>query len=337
MTVSKKKVKKILLIFLVIVAVFLLFTFVRHRIMLKNEEDLVRPVGQMVDVDGHKMCVYTEGEGDKTLVFPELEVLMADRAISAWHYWCRNYYMERVENCNKLSKNAYLDFMMKQLDREMNMEREGERSYLDSLKAELKKIRNGLSYDRGIIGRLRHMFAEISVARLEPDLVIMDEFQRFKYLIDTSGVSEVSMLANKFFNTDGLRILLLSATPYKMYSTMEEIDEEQVDAHYSEFFNVIKFLSDKQPISHFQTIWEDYSVKLKELIKGDTAIIEVKKNAENELYKRICRTERYSERHSADMIDDSDVKIPLKVSEADIRSYLQIQDTSKLTRMRPPK
>ncbi len=70
MTASKKKkVKKILLIFLVIVAIFLLFTFVRHRIMLKQEEELVKPVGQMVDVDGHKMCVYTEGEGDKTLVF----------------------------------------------------------------------------------------------------------------------------------------------------------------------------------------------------------------------------------------------------------------------------
>ena len=70
MTASKKKkVKKILLIFLIIVAVFLMFTFVRHRIMLKQEEELVKPVGQMVDVDGHKMCVYTEGEGDKTLVF----------------------------------------------------------------------------------------------------------------------------------------------------------------------------------------------------------------------------------------------------------------------------
>ena len=69
MTASKKKkVKKILLIFLVIVAAFLLFTFVRNRIMLKQEKDLVKPVGQMVDVDGHKMCVYTEGEGDKTLV-----------------------------------------------------------------------------------------------------------------------------------------------------------------------------------------------------------------------------------------------------------------------------
>ncbi len=65
----KKKVKKILLILLAVIAAFLLFTFVRHRIMLKQEEDLVKPVGQMVDVDGHKMCVYTEGAGDKTLVF----------------------------------------------------------------------------------------------------------------------------------------------------------------------------------------------------------------------------------------------------------------------------
>ena len=68
-TKRKKKVKKILLIFLAIIAVFLLFTFVRHRIMLKQEEDIVKAVGQMVDVDGHKMCVYTEGGGDKTLVF----------------------------------------------------------------------------------------------------------------------------------------------------------------------------------------------------------------------------------------------------------------------------
>ena len=70
MTASKKKkAKKILLIILAIVAAFLLFTFVRHRIMLAQEEDLVKPVGQMVEVDGHKMCVYTEGAGDKTLVF----------------------------------------------------------------------------------------------------------------------------------------------------------------------------------------------------------------------------------------------------------------------------
>ena len=66
---KKKKIKNILLILLVIFVVFLLFTFIRHRIMLKQEEDIVKPIGQMIEVDGHKMCVYTEGEGDKTLVF----------------------------------------------------------------------------------------------------------------------------------------------------------------------------------------------------------------------------------------------------------------------------
>ena len=66
---QKKKIKKILLILLVMFVVFLLFTFIRHRIMLKQEEDIVKPIGQMIKVDGHKMCVYTEGDGDKTLVF----------------------------------------------------------------------------------------------------------------------------------------------------------------------------------------------------------------------------------------------------------------------------
>ena len=33
------------------------------------------------------------------------------------------------------------------------------------------------------------------------------------------------MLANKFFHAKDVRMLLLSATPYKMYCTPEEIDE----------------------------------------------------------------------------------------------------------------
>ena len=49
-------------------AVFLLFSFIRHRILLEGEKDLLTPPGQMIDVDGHKMHVYSVGEGDKTLV-----------------------------------------------------------------------------------------------------------------------------------------------------------------------------------------------------------------------------------------------------------------------------
>ena len=51
-----------------LIAVFLLFSVIRHRVLLEGEKDLLTPPGCMVDVDGHKMHVYPVGEGDKTLV-----------------------------------------------------------------------------------------------------------------------------------------------------------------------------------------------------------------------------------------------------------------------------
>ena len=52
-----------------IIAVFLLIAFIRHRVLLKREEAFLKPAGLMVDLDGHRMCVYSEGSGDRTLVF----------------------------------------------------------------------------------------------------------------------------------------------------------------------------------------------------------------------------------------------------------------------------
>lgn len=67
-----KRVKKILKIFLIIVGlicIFLIAVYIFHMICLKKEEKMFVPVGQLVEVDGGKMNVYTEGEGDVTLVF----------------------------------------------------------------------------------------------------------------------------------------------------------------------------------------------------------------------------------------------------------------------------
>ena len=44
-----------------------------------------------------------------------------------------------------------------------------------------------------VMNKLRVMFARISVSMLEPDLVIMDEFQRFKFLL-SSDDSELGIL-----------------------------------------------------------------------------------------------------------------------------------------------
>ncbi len=94
----------------------------------------------------------------------------------------------------------------------------------------------------------------------------MDEFQRFKYLIPADENSEMGILAKRFLNSKDIRILLLSTTPYKLYSTLDEINENQLDEHYHEFFEAMKFLfnSDKK-FSDFQEIWTNYSVKLREM------------------------------------------------------------------------
>ena len=59
---------KILLGILILLLAFLLVVFIYHRVMLSKEKPLLEPLGQMVEVDGNNMSIYTEGEGDHTIV-----------------------------------------------------------------------------------------------------------------------------------------------------------------------------------------------------------------------------------------------------------------------------
>lgn len=68
----KKVLNKTLKVVLIIIAVIVLFvvvSFVRHKICSSNEKDLLTPLGELVEVNGHNMSVCMEGSGDKTLVF----------------------------------------------------------------------------------------------------------------------------------------------------------------------------------------------------------------------------------------------------------------------------
>ena len=62
------KMKIILIIFAVIV-LFVIVSFVRHKVCGAKERNLLTPLGELVEVNGHNMSVYTEGDGDKTFVF----------------------------------------------------------------------------------------------------------------------------------------------------------------------------------------------------------------------------------------------------------------------------
>lgn len=63
------KTIKVVLIIIAIIVLFVIVSFVRHKICISNEKDLLTPLGELVEVNGHNMSVYTEGSGDKTLVF----------------------------------------------------------------------------------------------------------------------------------------------------------------------------------------------------------------------------------------------------------------------------
>lgn len=64
-----KKVMKIIFIIITLLIVVLSAIYINHLIRLRNESELRRPLGQLVEVDGHDMSVYIEGDGDTTLVF----------------------------------------------------------------------------------------------------------------------------------------------------------------------------------------------------------------------------------------------------------------------------
>ena len=63
-----KILKKWFLGILSFILLFLLATFIFHRISLEKEQASLTPMGQQVLVDGHQMNVYVEGNGPETIV-----------------------------------------------------------------------------------------------------------------------------------------------------------------------------------------------------------------------------------------------------------------------------
>lgn len=105
-----------------------------------------------------------------------------------------------------------------------------------------KPTREQIIEARVLVGRLRSLLAQASIAALEPDLVILDEFQRFKHLLDPSQDNEAAVLAHHLFNYAHARVLLLSATPYKMYTLAEE--SALGDDHHRDFMDTVRFLGE---------------------------------------------------------------------------------------------
>lgn len=261
----------------------------------------------------------------------ELEVFLTDEAKVGWKHY-RDNYEERVVSCNQVTNGEYLETTKSKV-RKLIVEAD----LFEEIENICHEIRNGgykkVSGNNFTINKLRLIFSKMSVDLLEPNLVIMDEFQRFKFLISEDLRSEEEdILVKNFLEGDKVRVLMLSATPYKLYSTLEEINESREDEHYSEFLQVVNFLfNDADRQKEFKEIWSNFSIQLREKSTDKTSIIEAKRKAEDKMYTAICRTERYSAVENADFVDDSSTKKTIEVSDKDILSYIEAEELLRST------
>ena len=139
---------------------------------------------------------------------------------------------------------------------------------------------------RQLSADLRRILARASIEALEPDLVILDEFQRFRHLLTPD--TPAGELADQLFAQPDAHVLLLSATPYKAFTYAEE-KSAGGDDHYEDFIRTLEFLGGETDAS------ETIRASLSELRTGALAgspVSRPKEILERHLRRLMCRTER---------------------------------------------
>jgi hypothetical protein len=174
-----------------------------------------------------------------------------------------------------------------------------------------------------VIAELRSLLAATCLEALEPDLIILDEFQRFKHLLE--GRDAAGDLARKLFEFPDNRILLLSATPYKMYTLDDESDED----HYADFLRTLGFLLGGE-IGDFAELLRDYRREIFSLAGGQVGPLrKLKQEIESRLRQVMVRTERLavSEDRNGMLVQ---VKSEARLDAQDVSGYLDLQRVSRV-------
>ncbi|MEX1363713.1 MAG: helicase-related protein [Nannocystaceae bacterium] len=192
----------------------------------------------------------------------------------------------------------------------------------DRWPSEARSSRNAL------IASLRQVLAEVCVHALEPDLVILDEFQRFKSLLETREEHRdpTAELAQTLFGSqtpegNPVRTLLLSATPYKLYTADAEIEHED---HYADFLATTRFLlgGREERVDQLKVGLSRFGTALKRAAVGDPSeVLAAKHDVERLLRSVMARTERVAATVDRDaMLVERETSST--ITPADVRQYM---------------
>jgi hypothetical protein len=176
------------------------------------------------------------------------------------------------------------------------------------------------------IGELRRLLARVCLATLEPKLIILDEFQRFKHLLDED--SDAGDLARGLFDSEagqGSRVLLLSATPYRGLSLHHETDDD----HYGDFLALVSFLENSDAAG-CKEILAEYRAALPAVMTADG--LARLRRAKMALQQRLCRVMARTERlassdHRGGMLLDAP-PADASLHAVDVRAFLGAQSVA---------
>ena len=256
-----------------------------------------------------------------------------DRRLRGWEKW----YRPQV----KVSRKEFAD-RMKQVDAER--EGAGKRPLRCLFDEIVERLANGGGF-RGrtwwlrvqLISEVRRVMAIVGIDALRPDLVVLDEFQRFKDLLRPDPGNLAAELARALFDYcdpetgQPTRTLLLSATPYRMYTTADDTDAD----HYRDFLETCRFLyGNDEGVKKLERRFAD----LRQALTASAAFADPETplaaaaricgEIGSDLRQVMARTERLAATPDRDgMLTEP--QVPVSVASADLHSYLRLADLAR--------
>jgi hypothetical protein len=173
---------------------------------------------------------------------------------------------------------------------------------------------------------LRRTLAHCCLKALKPDLVVLDEFQRFRELLkppsteiddDLAPAASAAQLAQELFNHENQpKVLLLSATPYKMFVAQQEKED-----HYRDFLATAGFLfNDAAKEAALTRDLAAFRAALVGVGDGQADAGKIKQRIEAQLKQVMCRTERVGVTRGRDAMV-RDVPMALSLTAEDLADY----------------
>ena len=207
------------------------------------------------------------------------EEWLQQRAWSSWEGW------KKDPRC--LANSSLVQDFLVQLRKEMGLA--GGQPLPHYLRKRIEK-----DGEQDVIKLLRVVLAKAGLRRVQPDLIILDEFQRYRDIIDRDGLSAI---AKWMLRPSGPSVLLLSATPYRMSGGGDTDLWDTGTNHHRDFYGLVEWLfggegRGEQAKEHLEKLFADYRSSLLSADPFGNRTIRTKRAIEEKLRPVVARSER---------------------------------------------